>query len=63
MEPGICATAIQNKEKSAERELMEYLERVSLIRLFGFNLDSELMEIGGRRVVPRDDGSGCKDGR
>ena len=27
--PGIMATAIQNKEKSAERELMEYLEQVS----------------------------------
>lgn len=29
MMPGIVATAIQNKEKSAERELMEHLERVA----------------------------------
>ena len=26
---GIMATAVQNKERSAERELMEYLEEVS----------------------------------
>ena len=26
--PGICATSIQNKERSAERELIDYLERV-----------------------------------
>ena len=30
MVPGICATAVQNKERSAERELMEHLERVGL---------------------------------
>jgi tRNA acetyltransferase TAN1 len=27
--PGICVTAVQNKEKSAERELMEALESVA----------------------------------
>ena len=31
MTPGICATAIQNKERSAERELIDYLERVRLL--------------------------------
>lgn len=37
--PGICATAIQNKERSAERELVDYLERVNqILELYGRKL-------------------------
>jgi len=62
MVPGICATTIQNKERSAERELVEYLERVCCDlsddrRL----LIVDLRLVGRRRALSGDERSDGED--
>lgn len=43
--PGICVTAIQNKEKSAEREIVNYLEELA-DEMYPETIESEVKQEG-----------------